>query len=107
MVQLTTETESLSFLRESMYRICESIDGNLSSAQIKDLYDQALKTSLTLAEAQLAQQQNELARRLQDPQVRTLWTQLIEQAGSAPVPVAADSHPKWPVILIEMAADSR
>jgi hypothetical protein len=87
-VQLTTQTEALEFLRESMYRMCEqSIDGNLSSSQIKDLYDQALKTSLTLAEAQLAQQQNELARRLQDPQVRALWTQLIQQAGTAPVPV--------------------
>jgi hypothetical protein len=83
-VELTQRTESLNFLRESMYRMCEqAIDGNLSSAQIKDLYDTALKTSLALAEADLAKQQNQLAQRLQDPEVRKLWTQLIENNGSA------------------------
>jgi phytoene dehydrogenase-like protein len=83
-VELTQRTESLNFLRESMYRMCEqAIDGNLSSAQIKDLYDTALKTSLALAEADLAKQQNQLAQRLQDPEVRAMWKQLIENGGSA------------------------
>jgi hypothetical protein len=93
-VELTQRTESLNFLRESMYRMCEqAIDGNLSSAQIKDLYDTALQTSLALAEADLAKQQNQLAQHLQDPEVRAMWKQLIEQSTPVPQNPPASAQP--------------
>ncbi|MGH2510724.1 MAG: hypothetical protein ACRDHZ_25430 [Ktedonobacteraceae bacterium] len=95
-VELAKRSQTLMFLRESMFRLCEqSINQSLSSDQVMTLYEDAMKTALTLAQAELAQQQAsqtksmaDLARALQDPQIRALWQQMFGQA-----PVIAASLP--------------
>ncbi len=81
-VQLSQRTQTLLFLRESLFRICEqSINQNLSSEQVTKLYELAITTALKMAEADLAKRQTELARELSDPKVRDVWQQVF---GSAP-----------------------
>lgn len=81
-VNLSQRTQTLLFLRESLFRICEqSANQNLSSEQVTKLYELAITTALKLAEADLAKNQKELAQELADPKVRELWQQVF---GSAP-----------------------
>lgn len=73
-VNLSQRTQTLLFLRESLFRICEqSANQNLSSEQVTKLYELAILTSLKLAEADLAKNQTELAKELSDPKVREVW----------------------------------
>jgi len=77
-VNLSQRTQTLLFLRESLFRICEqSANQNLSSDQVTKLYELAITTALKLAEADLAKNQTELARELSDPKVRDLWQQVF------------------------------
>lgn len=82
-VELTKRTQTILFLRESMFRICEqSINQNLSPEQVTRLYEMAITTALKLAEADLAKNQTELARELSDPKVRDVWQRVF---GDQPV----------------------
>ncbi|MCC7529763.1 MAG: hypothetical protein IT342_14665 [Candidatus Melainabacteria bacterium] len=77
-VNLSQRTQTLLFLRESLFRICEqSANQNLSSEQVTKLYELAITTALKLAEADLAKNQTELARELSDPKVRDVWQQVF------------------------------
>jgi hypothetical protein len=77
-VELAQRTETIQFFREAMYRLCEqSMNGTLSQDQVKDLYDNALKAALALAEADLAKKQSTIVQGLQDPKVRALWEQFV------------------------------
>ena len=77
-VNLSQRTQTLLFLRESLFRICEqSVNQNLSSEQVTSLYQLAITTALRLAEADLAKNQTELARELSDPKVRDIWQQVF------------------------------
>lgn len=84
-IELTKRTQTIVFLREAMYRLCEqSINQNLSPEQVMRLYETTLKTALTLAQADAAKNQADLAKYLSDPQVRDLWTEIF---GAPPEPV--------------------
>lgn len=82
-VNLSQRTQTLLFLRESLFRICEqSANQNLSSEQVTNFYQLAITTALKLAEADLAKNQTELARELSDQKVRDIWQQVF---GTPPV----------------------
>jgi hypothetical protein len=81
-VNLSQRTQTLLFLRESLFRICEqSANQSLSSEQVTKLYELAITTALKLAEADLVKNQSELVRELSDPKVREVWQQVF---GAAP-----------------------
>ena len=49
-VELAQRTETIQFLREALYRLCEqSLNGTMSQAAVEQEYDNALKTALALA----------------------------------------------------------
>ncbi|MGH9554123.1 MAG: hypothetical protein ACRD3W_32395, partial [Terriglobales bacterium] len=96
-VELTQRSETISFLRESLYRMCEqSMNGNLSSADVKELYEIALKTSLALAQADATKQQSKLAETLKDPAVRALWDKFMQDTPAASQPPAVPAPAKKP-----------
>ncbi len=77
-VELTQRTQTILFLRESMFRICEqSINQNLSPEQVTELYTISITTALKLAEADLAKNQTDLAKELSDPKVREIWKEVF------------------------------
>lgn len=78
-IDLSKRSQTILFLREVMFRLCEqSINQQLPPEQVSRLYEMAVQTALKMAEAELAKNQADLAKRLQDPAVRELWNQLIE-----------------------------
>lgn len=80
-IDLSKRSQTLLFLRESMFRLCEqSINQNLSSEQVMKLYEEAMKTALKMAEAELTKQQADLAKQLQNPAVRDLWNRTFGPA---------------------------
>lgn len=96
-IDLSKRSQTLLFLRESMFRLCEqSLNQNLSSEQVMDLYREAMKTALKLAESELTKQQADLAKQLQNPAVRDLWNQAfgaptgtsqgVNQGAPQPIP---------------------
>ena len=77
-VELAGRTQTVLFLRESLYRLCEqSLNGNLNSAQVKELYEIALRTALTLAETDALKERKEILDRLEDPAVRRIFEGII------------------------------
>jgi hypothetical protein len=53
-VELASRTQTILFLREAMYRLCEQqMNGALSAKDAKSLYEAVVETSITLAEAQV------------------------------------------------------
>ncbi len=80
-VELSKRTQTILFLREAMFRICEqSINQNLSADQVMKLYELAVTTALKMAEADVAKNQADLAKQLSDPKVRELWKSVIGEA---------------------------
>lgn len=76
-IDLSKRSQTILFLREVLFRLCEqSVNNNLTSEQVEHLYELAVKTSLVLAQGELAKQQAELAKRLADPAVRKMWNEL-------------------------------
>ncbi|HEX7406963.1 MAG TPA: hypothetical protein VF515_04840 [Candidatus Binatia bacterium] len=72
-VELAGRTQTVLFLRESLYRLCEqAINGNLSAGDVKDLYKDVLQAALQLAMADSAKQADALAKTLikVDPNTR-------------------------------------
>ncbi len=56
-IALAGRTQSLLFLREALYRLCEqSINGNLSRAEVGQLIAKVLKAGQQIAEAQLVKE---------------------------------------------------
>jgi hypothetical protein len=87
-VELAQRTETIQFLREALYRLCEqSLNGTMSQAAVEQEYDNALKTALALAEADLSKTQPALAAQLTDPKLKDLWSKLLSQSP-APNPPA-------------------
>ncbi len=88
-VELAQRTETIQFLREALYRLCEqSLNGTMSQATVQQEYDNALKTALALAEADLVKAQTTLPAQMADPKIQALWKQLLSQANqntAAPV----------------------
>lgn len=81
-VQLAQRTETIQFLREALYRLCEQgLNGTMSQAAVEQEYDNALKTALALAEADLAKTPGgtAIAAQLADPKVKPLFDQLTKQ----------------------------
>lgn len=80
-IDLSKRSQTLQFLRETMFRLCEqSLNNNLSSEQVMQLYELAVKTALVLAQSELAKHQADLAGRLSDPAVRKMWNELTAGA---------------------------
>lgn len=80
-IDLSKRSQFLQFQREALFRLCEQgMNQNLSTEQIFQLYQQAMQTSLKLAEAELTKQKSDLAKSLKDPAVRRMWQQLVEPA---------------------------
>ena len=53
-VELASRTQTILFLREAMYRLCEQqMNGAIESKDAKSLYEAVVDTSITLAEAQV------------------------------------------------------
>jgi hypothetical protein len=53
-VELVSRTQTILFLREAMYRLCEQqLNGTLDKEDVKSLYTTIVNTSVTLAEAQV------------------------------------------------------
>ncbi len=83
-IELTQRTQTIVFLREVLYRVCEqSLNQNLTSDQVMQLEEMAMQTALKMAEADLAKTQNSTAKALQDPKVQKMWDQLVN--GYPPV----------------------
>jgi uncharacterized protein YcfL len=83
-IELTQRTQTIVFLREVMYRICEqNMNQNLTSDQTMQLMTMAMQTALKMAEADLAKTQGATAKALQDPKVQAMWDQLVN--GYPPV----------------------
>jgi hypothetical protein len=79
-VELAQRTETIQFLREALYRLCEqSLNGTMSQAAVQQEYDNALKTALALAEADLVKAQSGLPPQMANPRVQALWNQLLSQ----------------------------
>ncbi|HEY9720107.1 MAG TPA: hypothetical protein V6C69_21690 [Trichormus sp.] len=79
-VELAQRTETIQFLREALYRLCEqSLNGTMSQASVQQEYDNALKTALALAEADLVKAQSGLPAQMADPKVQELWKKLLSQ----------------------------
>lgn len=84
-VQLAQKSQSILFLREALYRISElAVNGAISQEQVAKLYDEAILTSLKMAETELAKQkanqakeEANLARLLSDPAVQGIWKQVF------------------------------
>lgn len=92
-IDLSKRSQTLLFLRESMLRLCEqSLNQNLSSDQVMTLYQEAMKTALKMAEAELTKQQADLAKQLQNPAVRDLWNQTfgVPAQDTAATPLRPD-----------------
>lgn len=54
-IALAGRTQTVVFLREALYRLCEqSLNGNLTQDQVAPLFGQILETSHKIAQAQLA-----------------------------------------------------
>jgi len=86
-VELAQRTETIQFLREALYRLCEqTINGTMSQSAIEQQYDNALKTALALAEADLAKNQSTLATQLADPKVKDLWNKLVSPNPQGKLP---------------------
>ncbi|RTL42389.1 MAG: hypothetical protein EKK48_10365 [Candidatus Melainabacteria bacterium] len=87
-IDLSKRSQTLQFLRETLFRLCEqSLNNNLSSDQVMQLYELAVKTALVMAQSELAKQQGQLvkqqadlSRLLADPAVRKMWSEMT--AGS-------------------------
>jgi hypothetical protein len=80
-IDLSKRSQTILFLREVLFRLCEqSVNNNLSSDQVMQLYELAVKTSLVLAQGELAKHQADLALRLSDPAVRKMWNEVTQGA---------------------------
>lgn len=94
-IELTQRTQTIVFLREVLYRVCEqSMDQNLTSDQVMQLEQLAMQTALKMAEADLAKTQSGTVKALQDPRVQKMWDQLVNgypPVQGAPVPAAGVS----------------
>lgn len=79
-IQLTQRSQTILFLRESLWRTCEAgLNQNLTPEQTMKLYEMAMQAALKLADAELTKNKADLAKALQDPAVRGLWNQMIEK----------------------------
>lgn len=79
-IELAGRTQTVLFLRESLYRLCEQgLNGNLSSEDVKDLYKIALSTALTLAEKDLLSEKKAIIDRLDDPQLKRIFEGIINK----------------------------
>jgi hypothetical protein len=86
-VELAQRTETIQFLREALYRLCEqSLNGTMSQAAVEQEYDNALKTALALAEADLVKTQAGLPAQMTDPKVQELWKKFLSQPPAAVTP---------------------
>jgi hypothetical protein len=57
-VQLAKRTQTIEFLRESLYRLCElSVNTNISNTEIQSLYNKVLQAAVTMALAELYDQE--------------------------------------------------
>ena len=57
-IQLAKRTQTIMFLREALYRLCElSLNYQLNEAQVKDLYEKVIDTAVKMADAELANAQ--------------------------------------------------
>ena len=84
-VELAQRTETIQFLREALYRLCEqTLNGTMSQAAVEQQYDTALKTALALAQADLTKTQAGAAAvsQLADPKVKALFDQLTQQPAT-------------------------
>jgi hypothetical protein len=86
-VELAQRTETIQFLREALYRLCEqSLNGTMSQAAVELEYDNALKTALALAEADLVKAQSGQSAQMANPKVQALWNQLLSQPAQPATP---------------------
>lgn len=99
-IQLASKSQTVLFLRESLYRLNEqSVNQTLPPEEIAKLYETAMLTALKMAETELAKQQTDLAKLLADPGVRDVWNQVFGQPPSvggtpvAPPPPAGKKVP--------------
>lgn len=78
-IELAGRTQTVLFLRESLYRLCEqSLNGNLDSEHVKELYSIALQTALKLAEKDLLQEKKEIIQGLDDPELRRIFEGIVK-----------------------------
>jgi len=57
-IQLAKRTQTIMFLREALYRLCElSLNHQLDEIQVKDLYEKVIDTAVKMADAELANAQ--------------------------------------------------
>ena len=79
-IELAGRTQTVLFLRESLYRLCEqSMNGNLNSQQVHELYQLALGTALKLAEKDLLEERKEIIEKLDDPRLRRIFEGIIQE----------------------------
>lgn len=81
-IELAGRTQTVLFLRESLYRLCEqSLNGNLNSEQINELYQIALSTALKLAEKDLLEERKEIIESLDDPELRRIFRGILDSSA--------------------------
>jgi hypothetical protein len=78
-IELAGRTQTVLFLRESLYRLCEQgLNGNLDPEHVKELYSIALQTALKLAEKDLLQEKKEIIQGLDDPELRRIFEGIVK-----------------------------
>lgn len=82
-IELAKRTQTIMFLREAMFRLCEqSLNNKFSAEDVKTLYQLVIDTSLKMHEAELAQRSVELAKELKDPETRKIMEEFFK--GTTP-----------------------
>jgi hypothetical protein len=79
-VELAKRSQTIMFLREAMFRLCEqSLNNKFTSQEVLKLYEMVINTSLKFAEAELADKQADLARQVKDPETRKFMEELFKK----------------------------
>lgn len=79
-VELAKRTQTIMFVREAMYRLCEqALNGHLPETKIADLYVLIITTSAHLAEAEVTREQARLAEAVKDPATRELLEKMLKK----------------------------
>lgn len=77
-VQLAGRTQTILFLREAMYRLCEQgINGNLAPGEVKELYNKVIDAAVLFSKASAAQEVKNALDSASDPKTQKAIQQFL------------------------------
>jgi hypothetical protein len=79
-VQLAGRTQTILFLRESMYRLCEQgVNGNLTPEEVRDLYVEVINAAVAFAKASAANEASRAIESATDPKTRKVIEDFLKK----------------------------